>query len=415
MKASVRLGTLGSLLTIAIVPAVKADALEDSHLSLGLRNFYVDRDFKQNNAPQSRVGSWSQGFDLQFRSGYTDGPVQFGLDAAGQFAYRLDGGGGRATDTVLPYDKSSGNPVRDYGRAGLTAKVRMSNTEVRVGEQRPTLPVAYMDDSRQLVTTFEGATIESREWSRLTLNAGRFWKISTRESSNREDIYLFGDSPAQSSDGLNFAGARYDFTPALNATYYFGQLEDIYRQHYLGLAYTLSFGDGYSLKNDVRYYNNREEGKQLSGDLDNRSLGLMTALKKGGHTYTLAYQRMFGDDAFPLLNGYAPQPYLVNWSTIAFYKASERSWQARYDYDFAALGVPGLKFMTRYLRGVDINRGANLADNVESERNFVMSYVVQSGPLQGLGFEGRNIKVKTRYGADFDENRLITTYTWKFW
>jgi hypothetical protein len=44
-----------------------------------------------------------------------------------------------------------------------------------------------------------------------------------------------------------------------------------------------------------------------------------------------------------------------------------------------------------------------------------MSYVVQSGPLQGLGFEGRNIKVKMRYGADFDENRLITTYTWKFW
>jgi hypothetical protein len=415
MKASVRLGTLGSLLTIAIVPAVKADALEDSHLNLGLRNFYVDRDFKQSNAPKSRVGSWSQGFDLQFKSGYTDGPIQFGLDAAGQFAYRLDGGGGRAPDTVLPYDKSTGEPVRDYGRAGLTAKVRMSNTEVRMGEQRPTLPVAYMDDSRQLVTTFEGATIESREWSKLTLNAGRFWKISTRESSNREDIYLFGDRPALSSDGLNFAGARYDFTPALNATYYFGQLEDIYQQHYLGLAYTLNFGDGYSLKNDVRYYNNREEGKQLSGDLDNRSLGLMTALKKGGNTYTLAYQRMFGDDAFPLLNGYAPQPYLVNWSTVAFYKASERSWQARYDYDFAALGVPGLRFMTRYLRGIDINRGANLADNVESERNFVMSYVVQSGPLQGLGFEGRNIKVKTRYGADFDENRLITTYTWKFW
>lgn len=59
MKASVRLGTLGSLLTIAIVPAVKADALEDSHLSLGLRNFYVDRDFKQNNAPShaSAVGA----------------------------------------------------------------------------------------------------------------------------------------------------------------------------------------------------------------------------------------------------------------------------------------------------------------------------------------------------------------------
>ncbi len=395
--------------------SANADVLADSHLSLGLRNFYYDRDFKQTDAPKSRVGSWSQGFDLQLKSGYTEGPIQFGLDASGQYAFRLDGGGGRGPDTVLPYDDSKGRPVHDYGRAGLTAKIKMSNTEVRIGEHRPMLPVAYYDDSRQLVTTFEGATLESKEWNKLTLNAGRFWKIATRESSNREDIYLFGDSPAQSSDGLNFAGARYDFTPALNATYYFGQLEDIYQQHYAAAAYTWDIGDGYSLKTDLRYYNTQDEGARLSGHFDNRSLGLMTALRKGAHTFTVAYQRMSGDDAFPLLNGYAPQPFLVNWSTIAFYKAGERSWQARYDYDFAAMGVPGLKFMTRYLRGTDIDRGAGQADNVESESNFIMSYVIQSGPLQGLAFEGRNIKVKTRYGADFDENRLITSYTWKFW
>ncbi|RMP62886.1 hypothetical protein ALQ18_02300 [Pseudomonas marginalis pv. marginalis] len=415
MKSFVHLSILGFLMLVAGVSAVKADALQDSHLSLGLRNFYVERDFKQDDAPISRVGSWTQGFDLQFKSGYTDGPIQFGLDAGGQFAYRLDGGGGRGPDTIIPYDSHKGEPVHDYGRAGLTGKMRWSHTEVRIGEQRPTLPVVSMDDSRQLVTTYQGATIESREWSKLTLNAGRFWEISPRDSSNRENIYLFGDSPAQHSDGLNFVGARYDFTPALNATYYVGQLEDIYQQQYVALSYTLNLGDDYSLKNDVRYFNNREEGKQLSGDIDNRSLGFMSALKKGGNTYTLAYQRMFGEDAFPLLNGYVPQPYLVNWSNLGFYKADERSWQARYDYDFAALGVPGLKFMSRYIRGTDINRGANLTDNVESETGIVLSYVVQSGPLQGLGIEGRNIKVKARYGADFDENRLVTTYTWKVW
>jgi hypothetical protein len=37
-----------------------------------------------------------------------------------------------------------------------------------------------------------------------------------------------------------------------------------------------------------------------------------------------------------------------------------------------------------------------------------------------VGFEWRRIDVKTRYGngrasgADYQENRLITTYTWKF-
>ncbi|NBA93630.1 OprD family porin [Pseudomonas sp. R5(2019)] len=413
MIASVRIGALGALITLSLSPGVRADFVEGSQLTLGLRNFYVDRDFKQKDAPKSRVGSWSQGFDLIYRSGYTDGPVQFGLDTFSQFAYRLDGGGGRSPDSVLPYDRSKGEPVRDYGRSGVTGKVRVSRTELRVGEQRPTLPVAYIDDSRQLMTTYEGATVESREWDKLTLNAGRFWKIATRESSNKEDIFLFGDSPSQHSDGLNFAGVRYEFTPTLNGTWYFGQLEDIYRQHYVALAQTLDLGNGFSLKNDVRYFHNSEDGSELSGRLDNRSLGLMSALRKGASTYTLGYQRMYGDDAYPLLNGYVPQPYLVNWSTLGFYKAEERSWQARYDYDFAAMGMPGLKMMVRYLRGTDIDRGANLQDNVESERNFNISYVVQHGPLKGVALEMRHIETQARYGAEFDENRLIATYTWK--
>lgn len=37
----------------------QADFVEDSHLSLGLRNFYIDRDFKGENPKNSRVGSWS--------------------------------------------------------------------------------------------------------------------------------------------------------------------------------------------------------------------------------------------------------------------------------------------------------------------------------------------------------------------
>ncbi|WP_277964013.1 OprD family porin [Pseudomonas sp. RIT-To-2] len=413
MKLSIRLSAWGAVLSLSLMPCARADFVHDSQLTLGLRNFYVDRDFKQNNAPLSKVGSWSQGFDLIYRSGYTDGTVQFGLDTYSQFAYRLDGGGGRGPDTVLPYDQGKGEPVRDYGRSGVTGRIKVSRTELRVGEQRPTLPVAYIDDSRQLMTTYQGATLESREWDRLALNAGRLWSIATRESSNTEDIYLYGHSPTQRSDGLDFAGARFAFTPTLSAMYYYGQLEDIYRQHYIALAQSLDLGNDYSLKTDVRYYHNSEQGKALSGSLDNRSLGLMTALRKGPSTFTLGYQRMYGDGAFPLLNGYAPQPYLVNWSVLGFYKAGEQSWQVRYDHDFAASGVPGLKMMARYLRGNHIDRGANLADNVESERNLTLSYVIQSGPLQGLVLEARHIETQARYSAQFDENRLIVTYTWR--
>lgn len=402
--------------------SAKADFVEDSKVTLGLRNAYIDRDFKQSDAPKSRVGSWTQGFDLRFISGYTQGPVQFGFDSSAQWAYRLDGGGGRGPDSVIPYDKSRGEQVREYGRSNVTGKVRISKTELKVGELRPALPVAYIDDSRQLITTYQGALLESKEWDGLTLTGGRITEIAARESSSHEKIYLMnGPDVKHRSDGLNFAGATYQFTPELSGTYFYGQLEDIYKQHYFGVTDVVGLGDGYSLKTDLRYYRNTEEGDALYGKIDNQSYGAMTTLRKSGHGIGIGYQRMLGESAFPLFNGYAPQPYLVNWSTLGFFKPNESSWQVRYDYDFAAMGVPGLKVMTRYMRGTGIDRGSNaLPQNVESESNVVLNYVIQSGLFKNVGFEWRHIDVKTRYGSgqlagvDYDENRIITTYTYQF-
>ena len=61
-----------------------------------------------------------------------------------------------------------------------------------------------------------------------------------------------------------------------------------------------------------------------------------------------ATKRMSGDTGFAYVNG--SDAYLVNFVQINdFANKDERSWQARYDYNFAALGIPGLTFMTRYL------------------------------------------------------------------
>lgn len=89
-----------------------------------------------------------------------------------QYAYRLDGGGGRGPDSIIPYSVSKQEQATDYGRGGYTAKVRYSKTELKYGEHRPTLPVDYTDDSRQLVTTYHGTLIESKEVDKLTLTAG---------------------------------------------------------------------------------------------------------------------------------------------------------------------------------------------------------------------------------------------------
>ncbi|WP_438866157.1 OprD family outer membrane porin [Pseudomonas abieticivorans] len=395
------------------VPALaQADVVDDSHLSLDLRNFYLNRNYTKSAAPVNEVHSWSQGFDLQFTSGYTDTPLAFGLDIDAQYALRLDSSG---NDGSLPYSVSDQQTAKNQSRAGATLKMKYSKTQLKVGDMRPQLPVAFDDTSRQLDTIYQGAVVESKELDGLTLTGGQYWSVVTRESSNHEKLYKWGTTDNLDSDGLNFAGATYDINKSLQVSYFYAVLEDIYKQHYFGITHKADLGDGYRLKTDLRYFNNNEDGKALAGVVDNRSYGALFSLSKSAHTFGVSYQRMLGESVFPTLNGYIPQPYLVHWSALAFVRPGEQSWSARYAYDFAALGVPGLKFNTRYTKGTHWNRGAGLSDNEEAERNLGASYVVQSGFLKGLGLDVRNIQVKQKVGSDYDEYRFATTYTWKFW
>ena len=389
-----------------------ADIADDSHLSLNFRNLYLNRNFTNSGAPVSKVGNWSQGFDLQFESGYTDTPLAVGLDLNGQYAIRLDSTG---NDGSLPFSQHAQKAANDYGRAGATLKLKYAKTRVLVGDQKPNYPVASNDPSRQLDTIYQGAVVESRDIDDLTLVGGRFWSIVTRESSNHERLYRYGTNDSLDSDGLDFIGATYALTPNLQGSYFHGVLNDIYKQDYGGIKHTLKFSDGYQLKTDIGYFNNREDGAARSGPVDNQAyFGLLT-LEKSGHMVGASYQRMTGDTVFPTLNGYVPQGYLPNWAGLPFIRPDERSWSVRYGYNFAAMGIPGLRLFTRYIKGTDIDRGAGLSRDRESERDIMLTYVVQSGPLRDLGFELKNLKTQTRYGNDYDEFRLVTAYTWKFW
>lgn len=400
------------LLGVAFPWTANADPLDDSHLSLNFRNLYLNRNFTNSEAPVSKVGNWSQGFDLQFQSGYTDTPLAVGLDANAQYALRLDSTG---NDGSLPYSVHDQKAADDYSRAGATLKMRYSKTELKIGDQKPNLPVASNDPSRQLDTIYQGAVVNSREIDNLELTGGRFWSSVTRQSSNHENLYKYGTSDDLDSKGLDFGGGTYSFTPSLQATYFYGVLHDIYQQHYAGLKHSLDLGDGYTLKTDLGYFNNSEDGNALAGNVDNRSYSGLVTLQKGGHLFGTSYQRMLGDTTFPTLNGYVPQPYLPNWAGLPFIRPGERSWSVRYGYDFAAVGVPGLKLFTRYIKGTAIERGDGLSYDQESERDIFLSYVIQGGAFKGLSFDLKNFNTKQKYGNNYDEYRLVTSYTWKIW
>ncbi|AUO23562.1 OprD family porin [Pseudomonas sp. NC02] len=395
--------------------AAEGGFFEDSTATLQARNYYFSRDFSDivGANKQSKAEEWGQGFILTYKSGYTPGPVGFGLDALGTLGLKLDSSPDRTNTGLLPV-KGDGSAPHDYSRLGLTFKARFSRTELKVGELQPNLPVLAFSDIRLLPPSYQGVSVSSGEIAGLALQAGHLTTTSLRnEAGDEKMIAMLGHVPQRGaeSDGFNYVGGDYAFnTNRTSVSYWHGQLKDIYRQDFVGLKHSQPMGE-WTLGANLGYYDAREDGDKLLGKIDNQAFFSLLSAKHGGHIFYVGYQAMYGDSAFPRV--FANITPLGNEvPTYEFAYTDERSWQVRYDYDFVALGIPGLTTTVRYITGNNVTTGAGY-EGKDRERDLDIGYVVQSGTLSGLGIRVRNVMARSNYRSDIDENRLILSYTWK--
>ncbi|MBC3237871.1 OprD family porin [Pseudomonas lurida] len=430
-----------------------AGFIEDSKATLGLRNFYINTDNRDGTGPNKNE-EWGQGFDLRFISGYTQGTVGFGVDAIGLLGVRLDSGGGtngatKRTSATAPGSyggtifpsESNGKAVNDFSSLGLTAKAKISQTELKLGTLQPKLPVIVTNDGRMLPQTFQGGQITTNDIKDLTLVGGQIEKAKGRNSSSNESLSLAGANSRganwRDSNKFIYGGGDYKITKDLTAQYYYGKLEDFYKQHFLGLTHNWSIGPGV-LKSDLRYFNSSDDGanghesayytngnyngfNNGKGKVDNNLYSGLFLYTVAGHTFGGGYQVSNGSSDFPWLNqGDGSSAYLTTDMQIQkFARAGERTWQARYAYDFAKVGVPGLTAGVVYLKGTDIDTvGANprrleITGQSEWERDITVAYVIPEGPLKNLGVAWKNAMWRTDLAntRSQDENRLIVSYS----
>ena len=435
---------LAIALGILAQQAGAAGFVDDSKATLGLRNFYINQDTR--NADANTQEEWGQGFLFNYTSGFTEGTVGVGVDALGLAGIKLDSGKGRHGNadsskyagTVFPTDED-GRAADEFGSLGLTGKVRISKSEGRIGTLQPKLPVVTFNDGRLLPQTFEGGQITSNEFDNLTLIGGQLEHAKGRSSSSNEGLSIGGANNAKTGQFVNqfyYAGADYKLSKDLLAQYYYGNLDDFYTQHFLGLTHNLALGAGV-LKSDLRYFNSGSDGKNgtaagvaegfastgyyglnnkgkaiTKGEVDNNTWSALFTYTLGGHALSAGYQQLSGDSNFPFLNqGDGATAYLITDRQIGkFANSGERTWLAEYGYDFAKLGVPGLKATATYLSGNNIESATG--DKQEWERDFRLDYALQDGALKGLGFSWRNASLRGNSStADQDENRLIVSYS----
>jgi imipenem/basic amino acid-specific outer membrane pore len=304
--------------------------------------------------------------------------------------------------------------------------LKTSRTTLAFGEMTVETPVFDTSDKRLQPEYATGFLLNSAEFDHINLVAGHFTAFKNQDSSSgKGDFYGYGANTE--AGGISFLGADLFTDSPVGGALYASDLSDTWHQYYGNLHFKQS---GVLL--DANLYHTRDTGRALAGAIDNTAFSLSGKYTFGAHAVMLGWQKINGDTPFDFVGG--DSIYLANSIKYAdFNGANERSWQARYDLDLGAFGIPGLKFMTRYVSGSHIDGthapkgGAYNPFDPDSgsyqpqqgdggkhwERDIDLKYVVQSGTAKDLSVQVSHVSHRAneaQAGDDIDRIYVVIQY-----
>ncbi|WP_095180072.1 OprD family porin [Pseudomonas sp. Irchel 3F6] len=399
---------------------------DDAKSDVLLRNFYLSNDYRSPTpSGKNYKQEWAQGFIGNFSSGFTEGTIGFGIDAHAFAGLKLDGGKGHSGTGLLPVD-SDGRSENNYSSAGGALKLKASRTTLAFGEMTVETPVFDTSDKRLQPEYATGFLLNSAEFDNVNLVAGHFTAFKNQDSSSGQgDFYGYGANTE--AGGISFVGADLFSSSPVGGALYASELSDTWHQYYGNLHFKQA---GVLL--DANLYHTRDTGRAVAGEIDNTAFSLSGKYSFGPHAVMLGWQRINGDTPFDFVGG--DSIYLANSIKYAdFNGANERSWQARYDLDLGAFGIPGLNFMTRYVSGSHIDGthapkgGAYNPFDADSgdyqpqqgdggkhwERDIDLKYVVQSGAAKDLSVQLSHVTHRAneaQAGDDIDRIYVVVQY-----
>lgn len=412
--------------------------LEDAQLKILNRNFYMNQNFSHGDKftnPQTKEqknyrAEWANGLITTFESGFTQGIIGFGLDVRGLFGLKLDGGNGSvgngmAGNGLIPRRgyNFDGKPKDGFSRVDVALKAKFLDTELAYGDIRPQSPVLHASDTRLFPQSFRGLSVKNTSIKGLTLSGAKIESSNDRAATGHQGDLgtAYGGRFKEARDFI-YWGADYAVNN-LSVKLHHGRLDNIWNQTAFYADYSYPIEPGLSVNTGFKFYKTRNTGKSLLGHIDNKSWSAHVGAVVNAHAFSLTHTRIDDDSPFDYV--WNTWDFFLNTgSQISdFNNPNEHVWMLRYDYDFAALGIPGLTLITRYLRGTDID-GSHVGPGYSAyqgirngrhwERDFWISYVVQSGPVKNLGL--KVLQASHRVNGDhvaesnIDELRLIVEY-----
>ncbi len=414
--------------------------IEGQQLTFSTRNFAAREQMKDSfhfnikkdgyTEPTHSRYTWTQGSQLKYSSGYTQGTIGVGLEAAAFNEIALERGHGAiAGGGTRTLTDSDGDAVGQWSKMGLAnLKLRASNTELRAGRQQVETPVFNINDNRALPSSFDGVSLLSEELEGLQLQGGSFTRASPRTGSGNERLTSEYGAQGFHGDRFSYAGGSYQALRNLKLTAYAGNFEDVWNQYYFGASHDLGDPETLALNTSLNYYSTHDSGDRKAGYIDNDAYSLGFTLTHGAHAVLLGWQQIRGDEYFDYVHETAAI-YLANSLLSDYNGPNEKSLQLRYSTDWAGFGVPGLTSMIWYAKGWGIDgthydgdrNGAygnyDEVRNQDGEKHHELGlsggYTLQGGPLKQSSFRltyMKHLASQNQVDGSVNEIRLVSNF-----
>lgn len=373
MKLNKLTAAVMALSAITSGQVVAAEADDQIKVNLGLRTFYMNRDFDAGIPDTIAAG---QAFRAEFQTPYWNDLI--GVDASVVHVAKLEGDKTvNSSDVLTP----SGDGYTTLEQAYLKIKPT-DNINIRAG--RMILMTPLLNDLTSRISAPSTQAIHAT----AKFDGGEVYAIySDKASMNNSEDFVTYSANGEEYDVVSVGGS-YKFGNGLSTQLQYGVADDYQKQTFVNFNYPTKVGD-YDLMLDLTHMRGEDDGVLYGRDYDSNLTGLTARLSKGNLAYTLAYQTVGGSDAYDQKWGGADNTQFFTWGAVQlldFNGKDEQSLQARIDYTVPS--VPGLNLMARHTESWDIDHSGG-DDGKRQETNFDVKYTLQDGAAKGLNLRLR--------------------------
>jgi len=377
MMLKKRSAAMMALSVLTALPAYATDNAADGAdkftLDLGLRTFYMNRDFDQGIPDTIAAG---QAFKLDLKSPLWNNMIGFDITAV-SVVELIDEKTLNSSDVLTP----EGNGYNSLEQAYIKFRP-LENLDLRAGRMVLMTPLLNDLTSRISAPSTQGV------YATATFDNGSLYALySDKASMNNDEDYT-----AYSANGEEYEiaslGGTYQWDNGFNTHLQYALADDYQKQSYINLNYPSTLGD-HDLMLDLVHMRGEDDGALYGSDYDSHLTGLTARLSKDNLAYTLAYQKIGGNDGYDQQWGGDDNTQFFTWGAVQlldFNARDEQSLQARIDYDLPSL--PGLHLMARHTESWDIDYSGG-DDGQRRETNIDVMYTLQSGAAKGLNMRLR--------------------------